>query len=114
MELKFYLNKFAKIDNIENYTFKNVLSLKKAYDEFLDKSEGKDPDFPLLDFSGGKKGKTLSKGRNVYSMFDEDDIPDNFTGIETRLKDKDKQPEIRQIDAREMRHRNTRNRNNKK
>ena len=47
-------------------------------------------------------------------MFDEDDIPDNFTGIETRLKDKDKQPEIRQIDAREMRHRNTRNRNNKK
>lgn len=113
MDLKFYLNKFAKIDNIENYTFKNVLKMKEAYDRFLDTSEGKDPDFPLLDMGGKKKGKTISKGKNIYSMFDEGEVPDDFHGIDTRLKDKDKKaPEIRQIesDPREMRRRNTRNR----
>ena len=78
----------------------------------MDNSEGKDPDFPLLDLSGGKKkGKTISKGTNVYSMFEEGEVPEDFKGIETRLKNK--QPEIRQEDPREARRRNTRNRNKK-
>ena len=111
MDLKFYLNKFARIDNIENYTFKSVLALRKTYEDFLDSSEGKDPDFPLLDLSSKKKGKTISKGKNIYSMFDEEDVPEEFHGIETRLKNKDQKPEIRQETPREARHRNTRNRN---
>ena len=82
MKLKFYLNNFAKVDKIENYTYNNVLSLRDAYQDFLDKAEGKDPDFPDMEF-GGKKGKKLSLGRNVYSLFDEDDIPDDFKGIDS-------------------------------
>lgn len=112
MDLKFNLNKFAKVDNIENYTFRNVLALKDAYDRFLDASEGKDPDFPLLELGGGKKkGKKVSKGTNVYSMFEEGEVPEDFHGIETRLKDENyNKPEIRKLEPREMRRRNTRNR----
>lgn len=117
MDLKFYLNKFAKIDNIEGYTLKNVMKMKDAYDRFLETAEGKDPDFPMFDIGGKNgKGKTMSKGTNVYSMFDEGEVPEDFHGIETRLKNSnyigDKDSELKKIesDPRELRHRNTRNR----
>jgi len=48
MDLKFYLNKFVKADNIEGYTLSTLNQLKKIHDEFLDSSEGIDPDFPGL------------------------------------------------------------------
>lgn len=69
MELKFYLNKVLKIDNIENYTLNTLESLKKCYDNFLDKSEGIDPDYPGYTF-GGKKGKRFNIGDS--SILDED------------------------------------------
>ena len=50
----------------------------------------------------------------IYSIFFfilTESIPEDFKGIETRLKNK--QPEIRQEDPREARRRNTRNRNKK-
>jgi len=79
MDLKFYLNKFVKVDNIENYSLNNLLQLKTCYEEFLDNSEGLDPDFPTLNFSG--KGKKINKGKNIYTLFEEDDISENFKGI---------------------------------
>lgn len=94
MDLKFYLNKFAKVDNIEQYTYRNVLALQDAYQRFLEKSEGKDPDFPMLQLGEGN-GKKLSLGRNVYSQFDEDEIPDDFDGIDIPQKHLKKSPEIR-------------------
>ena len=72
MELKFYLNKFLKVDNIEGYTLETLEELRKAYDKFLDKS-GFDPDFPMLSLGNdgdGKKGETIKvgKGNNVYNL----------------------------------------------
>lgn len=63
MDLKFYLNKFAKVGEIEHYSLKTLLELRKTYDNFMEKTEGHDPDFPESDFSGGKKGKKI-KGIN--------------------------------------------------
>lgn len=84
MDLKFYLNKFLKVDNIENYTLKTLIQLRKCYEDFLEKSEGTDPDFPMIDF-GGKKGKKI-KGRNAFSVRDEADIEnERFSKIEDRL-----------------------------
>lgn len=69
MDLKFYLNKFAKIDNIENYTYSTVKSLEKAYSDYLDKSGGQDPDFPMITFGGhGGEGGTKIKGRNAAQV----------------------------------------------
>lgn len=69
MELKFYLNKFVKVDNIEGYTLSALKELKKAYDKFLEDSEGFDPDYPELSFGG--KGKNLVKGKtNVENLSD--------------------------------------------
>ena len=75
MELKFYLNKFLKVDNIEGYTLETLDELRKAYDKFLEKS-GCDPDFPMLTLGnnsagGGKGDKTtlkMEKGNNVYNF----------------------------------------------
>ena len=95
MGLKFYLNKFAKIDNIEQYTYRNVLALYDAYQKFLENSDGKDPDFPMLQLGEGGKGKKLSLGRNVYSQFEENEIPDDFNGIDIPQKHLKRSPEIR-------------------
>lgn len=56
MDLKFYLNKFLKIDSIENYSLRQLIDLRKRYESFLDRSNGLDPDFPGLNF-GGNQGK---------------------------------------------------------
>lgn len=64
MEQKFYLNKFAKATNIEGYTLKALKYLTEAYEDLLEKSEGKDPDFPEIEFEG-KKG-TKIKGISSY------------------------------------------------
>lgn len=72
MELKFYLNKFLKVDNIEGYTLATLDELRKAYDKFIDKS-GFDPDFPMLSLGNGgdgKKGETIKVGKdnNIYNL----------------------------------------------
>lgn len=59
IDLKFYLSKFVKVPNIEEYTLNSILEIKKCYEKFLEKTEGFDPDFPETDFSGGKKGKKI-------------------------------------------------------
>lgn len=74
-----------KVDNIENYTLGTLNQLKDAYDQFLEESEGYDPDFPMSGL-GGKKGKDGMKtikvsGTNVYSLYDEDNPDPNFEGI---------------------------------
>jgi hypothetical protein len=68
MDLKFFLNKFAKVDNIENYTLKYLFELRKLYSDYLESTDGQDPDFPMINF-GNKGGKV--KGSNAASM-DED------------------------------------------
>ena len=65
MELKFYLNKFLKVDKIENYTLQTLEELRKVYDKFTDKTEGYDPDFPMMSVGDKqKKGKTIAVGKN--------------------------------------------------
>lgn len=77
MALKFYLNKFAKVDNIENYTLSTVKELQKEYSSFLENCDGVDPDFPMFDFGG--KGKKVN-GKNA-AMFDETDEEENNNNI---------------------------------
>lgn len=73
MDLKFYLNKFLKVDNIENYTIKTLIKLRECYENFLEKSKGSDPDFPLINF--GDKGIKI-KGKNLYSLLEEENTDD--------------------------------------
>ena len=73
MGIKFYLNKFAKVDNIEEYSLGTVLALNKEYTNFLESTEGLDPDFPGMDFSGnGKKvsgtNATIAQSRGAKGM----------------------------------------------
>lgn len=68
MDLKFYLNKFLKVDNIENYTLSTLTKLKECYNTFIDNTEGSDPDFPLINFNS--KGKKVG-GTNIYSILEE-------------------------------------------
>jgi len=72
MGMKFYLNKFAKVDNLENYTWGTVLLLNKEYTDFLEKTEGTDPDFPGIDFTGGAGGKKIA-GVNAARVQESDD-----------------------------------------
>lgn len=62
MELKFYLNKFLKVDNIEHYGLGALFKLRDTYDKFIETSKGTDPDFPLIDF--GDKGQSIVQGVN--------------------------------------------------
>lgn len=56
MQLKFSLNKFAKLDNIENYTLDIVYKLQEEYNNYLEKTKGIDVDFPEFEFNkGGSK-----------------------------------------------------------
>ena len=78
MELKFYLNKFLKVDNIEGYTLKALQELKKVYDKFTDKTEGFDPDFPMMSVGGKKeKGKTIASGKNNIHQVGKDEDNNN-------------------------------------
>lgn len=72
MDLKFYLNKVIKVDNIENYTIKSLLMIKDNYDKFLENTEGIDPDYPGLIF-GGKKGINLKNNKNLLALDDDSD-----------------------------------------
>lgn len=71
MGLKFYLNKYAKVDNIENYTLKTLKILQEEYMSFLEKSDGVDPDFPMFTFGGKGNGETSVKGQNKAALEDE-------------------------------------------
>lgn len=66
MGLKFYLNKYVKVDNIENYTLGALKILQGEYTKFLEESGGVDPDFPMFNFGGNTGGnKDLKiKGQN--------------------------------------------------
>ncbi len=74
MDLKFYLNKFLKVDNIEGYTIGALEELKKSYDRFIEKA-GFDPDFPMLSLgaaeenktNGGKDKMKFEKNKNIYT-----------------------------------------------
>ena len=66
MDLKFYLNKFLKVDNIEQYTLGALKQLREVYDNFLENSEGTDPDFPMIDFgSKGQKVQGINKTKVI-------------------------------------------------
>lgn len=64
MDLKFYLNKFIKVDNIEGYTLRALREIQKRYEDYLEKTEGTDPDFPMMTFGGKNGGGKKVKGRN--------------------------------------------------
>lgn len=68
MQLKLYLNKFLKVDNIENYTLNELKDLEDAYEDFKEKTEGIDPDFPGITFK--TNGTKLNVGSNVYQLLD--------------------------------------------
>lgn len=74
MALKFYLNKYAKVDNIENYTLGTLKVLQGEYQKFLEQSDGVDPDFPMFNF-GGKETKI--KGTNK-ALIDDDNENNNL------------------------------------
>ena len=65
MGLKLYLNKFLKVDNIESYTFSELITLKKEYEKVLEESEGVDPDFPTYVF--GSTGKKIA-GTHIHTL----------------------------------------------
>ena len=65
MGLKLYLNKFLKVDNIEQYSFPELIALKKEYEKVLEESEGVDPDFPNYVFGG--HGKKIA-GTNIHTL----------------------------------------------
>ena len=65
------------MDNIEGYSLGTVLALNKEYTNFLESTEGLDPDFPGMDFSGkGKKvpgtNAATAKSRGNKDINDED------------------------------------------
>lgn len=65
------------MDNIEGYSLGTVLALNKEYTDFLESTEGLDPDFPGMDFSGkGKKvsgtNATTAKSRGNKGINNED------------------------------------------
>ena len=66
MSLKLYLNKFLKVDNIEGYGLSSIIALKESYEELLERTEGVDPDFPMIDF-GQNKGVKI-KGKNKVQL----------------------------------------------
>ena len=80
MDLKFYLNKFLKADNIEKYTLKDLYILRDTYDSFLENSKGTDPDFPMIDF--GDKGQKI-KGTNKVQVGEQldDSGPNDWSGV---------------------------------
>lgn len=87
MELKFYLNKFCKVDNIENYTLNSLMTIREKYSEFLDSSEGYDPDFPMSNFGDGKKGKKVA-GTNIHQIEETtEEIPTNKQKPEPKADD---------------------------
>ena len=71
MDLKFYLNKFIKVDGIEGYTLKALREIQKRYEEYMEKTEGSDPDFPMMTFGGKSGGGKKVKGRNAASEDEE-------------------------------------------
>ena len=73
MDLKFYLNKFIKVDNIEGYTLSSLRTIEESYSSFMEKTEGLDPDFPTINFEGkGGKGKKV-QGHNKAQWTTETD-----------------------------------------
>lgn len=78
MQLKLHLNKFLKVDNIEGYNMSTLLELQKAYDKFIENSEGYDPDFPMSNLGGGNKKEgmkniKLNGSNNLYKLFDDEE-----------------------------------------
>ena len=52
--------------------------MKKVYDDFVEKTEGIDPDFPMIDFGG--KGQKI-KGKNKLQVLGgsgNEDVTDDF------------------------------------
>lgn len=72
MDLKFYLNKFLKVDRVEEYTLKTLIKLREVYEDFLQQSDGIDPDFPMLNFGG--KGMQKLKGIRPENFIDPHDV----------------------------------------
>ena len=70
MGLKFFLNKYVKADNIENYTLGTLKILQSEYSKFLEESGGVDPDFPMFNFGGNNGGGTKIKGTNKAALED--------------------------------------------
>ena len=56
------------------YSLGTVLALNKEYTDFLESTEGADPDFPGLDFSGGGKKVTGINATQVGGIKKEDGI----------------------------------------
>ncbi len=86
MHLKLYLNKYLKADNIEQYTFKYLIALRKEYEHFLDLTGGYDPDFPNINIGDRKNGQKI-QGKNKIQLEKNsaegvNDFPDGFDRVD--------------------------------
>jgi len=82
MGLKLYLNKFLKVDNIEYYTFSELMVLKKEYEKIIENSEGIDPDFPTYVFGGGI-GKKVG-GTNIHTLTKNEEEEETYSTVDAR------------------------------
>lgn len=76
MELKLYLNKLLKVDNIEMYTLESLYELRDKYSKFIENFGGKDPDFPMMNF--GDPENTYKSSNNITRLdLNKDSTEDN-------------------------------------
>lgn len=62
MKLKLNLNKLCKLDNIEDYSMDTIHEMQKAYQDYLDESEGVDIEYPEFKFKTAGR-ESVRKGR---------------------------------------------------
>ena len=78
MELKLYLNKLLKVDNIEMYTLESLYELRDRYSKFIENFGGKDPDFPMMSF--GDPDNTYKASNNVTRLdLNKDSNEENYS-----------------------------------
>jgi hypothetical protein len=71
-----------KVDSIEHYSISSLFKMKDVYEDFMEKTEGLDPDFPMIDF--GNKGQTI-KGKNKVQAIEE--TKGTIEGLSSNMSD---------------------------
>lgn len=62
MKIKFNLNKYCKLDNIENYSMDTIRTMQEVYEEYLKDTDGVDIDFPGFTFNKSKDSVSKKSG----------------------------------------------------
>lgn len=67
MKIKFNLNKYCKLDNIEKYSMDTIREMQKVYEEYLKDTDGVDIDFPGFKFNQNRDSVSKSSGSKTYT-----------------------------------------------